>query len=267
MNLVFIGAGKMATAIASGIRRNEDLAQQLTINAVDPFKKAADAFSSATGYDCFAVAEPSLLQQCDVVVLAVKPQNAESVSLDIAKLLDGQLIISIAAGLKVQTMANWYKTNRIVRLMPNTPLLVAKGASAYSCGQGVFERDEDLVVKIFQSMGVLHKVSENLMDAVTALSGSGPAYIFEMIQAMREGAVELGLDEKVALDLTVQTVAGAAEMLQQGMGDPEDLRRAVTSPGGTTEAGLSVLGKNKFRSLISEVLRAACDRSIELGKK
>jgi len=267
MNILFIGAGKMATAIASGIKNNKHLSEKIKIKAVDPSSDACAAFKSASGYECFTEASDSLLSEAETVILAVKPQVAEAASLPLAGKISGKLIVSIAAGLKLETLKEWFKSERIIRLMPNTPLLVGCGASAYSCAEGVSGDDEELINDIFKSMGILHRVTEDLMDTVTALSGSGPAYIFELVQAMCDAAVKLGLPEDTALGLTVQTVSGAAEMLKQGAGTPDELRKAVTSPGGTTEAGLAVLEKNNFRGLICEMIKSAHARSVELGKK
>jgi len=267
MDILFIGAGKMATAIASGIMKNKKLSEKMGVKAIDPSFEAGEAFKKASGFDCFSEATTVLLSEADVIIIAVKPQVAERAALGIADKVSGKLIVSIAAGLKLATLEKWFNSKRIIRLMPNTPLLVGSGASAYSCADGVSDADENLIVDIFNSMGILHRITEDLMDTVTALSGSGPAYIFEMVQAMCDGAVSLGLPEEIALGLTVQTVAGAAEMLKLGAGTPDELRNAVTSPGGTTEAGLAVLEENNFRNLIAEVIKAAHSRSIELGKK
>jgi pyrroline-5-carboxylate reductase len=150
--------------------------------------------------------------------------------------------------------------------MPNTPLMVGKGATAFACAEAVTESDRAFVTSMFSAVGVVHEVPEEQLDAVTALSGSGPAYVFEMIQALVDAGAAVGLPADVALKLTVQTVAGAAEMVARGIGSPDALRAAVTSRGGTTEAGLAVLGEADFRNVIADVVRAAARRSEELGR-
>ena len=266
MDFIFIGAGKMATAIAAGMKNDNKLSSTLNIKAVDISEDARKAFGKKTQFETFENVEDAGIENADILLLAVKPQNAEEVSLNLKKYTGNKLIISIAAGLTLETLASYFNSQRIVRVMPNTPLMVSKGASAYSTGKDVTDADEIIVRQIFESPGILVKVPENLMDTVTALSGSGPAYIFEMIRAMCVASQNLGLPSDIALKLTVQTVAGAAEMLIQEMGTPVELRNAVTSPGGTTAAGLAVMEKNNFSALINNVIQAAHDRSVELGK-
>ena len=267
MDFIFIGAGKMATAIATGMKNDNELSSMMNIKAVDISQEARKAFAEKTQFETFENIQDAGIENADILLLAVKPQNAEEVSLNLKKYVQNKLIISIAAGLTLDTLASYFDSQRIVRVMPNTPLMVSKGASAYSTGKEVTDADEIIVKQVFESPGILAKVPENLMDTVTALSGSGPAYIFEMIQAMCTASENLGLPSDIALNLTVQTVAGAAEMLIQDMGTPIELRKAVTSPGGTTAAGLAVMEQNNFTDLINNVIQAAHDRSIELGKK
>jgi pyrroline-5-carboxylate reductase len=150
--------------------------------------------------------------------------------------------------------------------MPNTPALVGKGASAYSLGSTASDDDAQLAEAILRAVGIVKRVPEDLLDAVTALSGSGPAYIFAMIESLVAGATDLGLDEQTALDLAVQTVAGAAEMVSQTGASPATLRENVTSPNGTTFAALESMREHNFDHTIREALKAAHDRSIELGQ-
>lgn len=262
--LVLVGAGKMGTAIAQGLVAAEVWPRE-GLAAVDVSAPARAAFEAATG---LAVAESleAVVPEAAVVVVAVKPQVAPGV----VPLLEGTcgdaLVVSIMAGVTLARLGEWLGGSRIVRVMPNTPLTVGKGASVFACGPGVDEADRDTVRRIFGALGVVYEMDEDKLDAVTALSGSGPAYVFEMIQALVDAAVAVGLPAPEALALTAQTVAGAAEMVQQGLGTPEELRIAVTSPGGTTAAGLEVLGSADFRGLIRDVVRAARDRSVELGR-
>ena len=264
MNLVFIGAGKMATAIASGLAEAGEL-EIASMAAVDPVPEARAAFTQCTGVRC-EVLPATVLPDAGVVLLAVKPQKAAAAVAPIAGLCVGKLIVSIAAGLPLSRLSDWFHTERVVRVMPNTPLMVGKGATVLAPGPGVADADRAFVRRIFGALGIVHELPEEAIDAVTALSGSGPAYVFELIQGLVDGAVALGLPAEVALSLTTQTVAGVAEMLQRGMGSPDELRTAVTSPGGTTAAGLGVLAAADFRLLLQDVVQAAAQRSIELGR-
>ncbi len=263
MKLAFVGAGKMATAIAAGLIDNHVWSGQ-DILASDINETAREAFEKATGVVCAASTE-RIMPEADIVLLAVKPQVAAEVVAAIAPACAGKLVVSIAAGLKLETLAGWFGTRRVVRVMPNTPAMVGKGAAVFACGDGVSETDRDQVSKIFGAVGIVYEMGEDKIDAVTALSGSGPAYVFETIQALVEAAVAIGLPAEVSLELAAQTVAGAAEMVQRKLGTPDDLRVAVTSPGGTTAAGLAVMAGADYRGLFKNVLTAARDRSVELG--
>lgn len=265
MNILFIGAGKMAAAMAGGmVHKGGFVSSELM--AVDIADTSRKSFMDATGVECFESAD-KVIDQADVVILAVKPQCAQDAVANFAKNSQSKLIISIAAGIKISTLSEWLDSKRVVRVMPNTPLMIGEGASVFACGQDVSESDCLIVKSIFEPLGILRKMPENLMDAVTALSGSGPAYVFEMIQAMADAGVNAGLSADDALDLTVQTVLGSAKMVQQKMGTPDELRNAVTSPGGTTAAGLKVFQEADFRGLVNNVIKAARNRSVELGKK
>jgi pyrroline-5-carboxylate reductase len=263
MQIAFLGAGKMATALAGGLI-SQDVFPADWIRAVDVSPEARSSFTQATGVDCFGDAEAALTD-ADVIVIAVKPQYAAGAIAPIAANCGRALIVSIAAGLKLETLSKWFGHNRVVRVMPNTPAMVGLGAAVYSCGTGVTGVDKDLVDRVFQAVGIAMEMPEAKLDAVTALSGSGPAYMFELIRVMVLGAVDIGLDPEDALQLTTQTMMGAAQMVAQGFGSPEDLRIAVTSPGGTTAAGLSVMKEAGYTELMADVLRAARDRSVELG--
>ena len=264
MKLAFIGGGKMATAIARGLVQKQ-VWPATEMAAADVVPAARAAFTAATGVPC-AESASGLLCGADVVILAVKPQAAEAAVRPLATECAGKLIVSICAGLPLQKLGSWFGTDRVVRVMPNTPLMVGKGASVFACAAGVQEADRETVTRIFGTLGIVYELPESSMDAVTALSGSGPAYVFEMIQGLVDAAVGQGIPADVALALTAQTVAGAAEMVQQRLGTPDELRTAVTSPGGTTAAGLAVFAKTNYRGLLQDVLRAARDRSAELGK-
>ncbi|MEA2012837.1 MAG: pyrroline-5-carboxylate reductase [Verrucomicrobiota bacterium] len=262
--IVFIGAGKMATALAKGIIDN-NIADANSLIASDVSSDAAKEFTKKTGAKC--IDDNTLaVKHADIIILAVKPQYAEEATKSIEASCNEKLIISIAAGLKINKLSKWFGADKIIRVMPNTPAMIGCGASAFAVSEKVSEENKKDAFRILSSVGIVKEMSESQLDAVTGLSGSGPAYIFEMIQAMTEGAVKMGLSEEDALDLTVQTVTGAAKMVNLKMGSPEELRIAVTSPGGTTAEGLKVMRDKRFREIIAEVIEKATLRSIELGK-
>ncbi len=263
MKLFFIGAGKMATALASGIVRN-GLFSPEELCACDVNEAARAAFSKNTGITCEPNAEK--VREAEAVLLAVKPQVAEAAVKALPKLKDGTLVISICAGIPIASLTKWFGTEKVIRVMPNTPLMVGCGASCYALGAGAGAEDADLTARLLGSLGIARQVDEAQLDAVTGLSGSGPAYFFEMVKAMTDAGKKVGLSEELSLELSIQTMAGAAEMLKRGMGTPDELRNAVTSPNGTTAAGLAVMADANFRDMIARVVKAATDRSVELGK-
>ena len=264
MRLGFLGTGKMGTAICKGLT-DTGTWPAADICGADIAPAARHAFKQKTGAKAVENAA-DMVAQSDAVVVAVKPQIAERVLTPLASLLGNKLVISIAAGIPLAKLTNWVGHNRVVRVMPNTPMMIGCGAAVFCCENEVTASDRGIVETILGAVGVVLEMPEQNMDAVTALSGSGPAYVFELMQALIDAAVALGLQPEDARRLTAHTVAGAAEMVKLNMGTPDELRDAVTSPGGTTEAGLSVLTDHKFRHLMSDVLRRARDRSVELGK-
>ena len=264
MKIYFIGAGKMATALAAGIVRDGLFkADELCACDVNPAARAA--FTQATGIRCEASAAQEI-QNAETILLAVKPQVAEEAVKALTPLKGNPLVISICAGIPIQKLSGWFGTGKLIRVMPNTPLMVGCGASCFALGPNATEQDSTLAAKILGALGIAFQVSEDKLDAVTGLSGSGPAYFFEMIKAMTEAGKAVGLQEDLSLELSIQTMMGAARMLQAKLGTPDSLRDAVTSPHGTTAAGLEVLKNAGFRELIAAVVKAATDRSVELGQ-
>jgi len=261
--LAFIGAGKMATAIAGGLIKSH-LYVTDEIVAAEPAELSQQSFFRSTGISCF-YDNLKAVDSADVILLAVKPQIAEDVLTKLRGQFANKLLISIAAGLSIQKIVTWIDSDRVIRVMPNTPAMVGMGAAVYSCATGIEITDRTIVEDIFGSVGTVIQLEESKLDSVTALSGSGPAYVFEFIQAMVDGAVASGLDPETSLELFLQTVSGSAEMVRLKMGSPDQLRQAVTSPGGTTEAGLKVLHDANFRDLIKKVILNAKKRSLELG--
>lgn len=264
MKLAFLGAGKMATAIACGLLKQK-VCTAAELCASDKVEAARAAFAAKTGALCLED-NTQALAGATAVILAVKPQDAAAALTAVPGQFQGKLLISIAAGLSLAKLSAWTGSDRVIRVMPNTPAMVNLGAAVYACAPGATAADRALAQRIFSAIGIAYELPETQLDAVTGVSGSGPAYVFEFVQALVDGAVAAGLPPELALDLVVQTVAGAAEMLRQKQGTPDELRQAVTSKGGTTEAGLKVLAEAQFRPLITRVIARATERSRELGK-
>ena len=208
-----------------------------------------------------------VVEQSEVVFLAVKPQIFTEIAAELAEVpKSDKLIVSILAGVRLSSLCRQLSSQRIVRVMPNTPSLVGCGAAAFALGSGATREDSDRVDRLLRSVGVAFEVEERLLDAVTGLSGSGPAYVYAMIEALSDGGVRVGLPRKTATALAAQTVLGAAQMVLSASEHPAVLRERVTSPGGTTIAGLQVLERRGLRSALIDAVEAATRRSEELGQ-
>lgn len=262
--LFFIGTGKMATAIAGGIVKSKRF-EPAQIAGFDINEAAASIFTGATGGDCFSGKLAQHLEKTETVLVAVKPQVIEKALAPYADALKNKMIISIVAGVSIEKLESLTGSKRIIRVMPNTPALVGEGAAVYSASAGVEKRDVELVDKIFSSVGIALQLSESHLDAVTAVSGSGPAYVFEFIQAMADGGVAEGLPRDIALKLAAQTVLGAAEMVLKTGAHPQQLKDNVTSPAGTTSRALEVMAARGFSGIVMQSVRAAAARAKELG--
>lgn len=262
--IAFIGAGNMAGALIRGLVSTATIAPDRVI-AADPDAERLGTLSSALGIRTTEV-NTDALAGADIVVLATKPQTFRGLLPEIKDAVPSDaLVVSIAAGVSTAILEHGLgEATRVIRSMPNTPALVGVGATAISGGTHATEADLELAERLFQSVGLVVRVPEEQLDAVTALSGSGPAYIFAMIEALRDAAVKEGMSEEVALELTAQTVRGAARLLIDGSESPEALRERVTSPGGTTRAGLDALEAADFSGAVAGAIRAATRRSAEL---
>jgi pyrroline-5-carboxylate reductase len=262
----FIGAGNMASAIIRGLIGTGTLPAQ-RILAADPDAKRLGTLESELGVRVSAD-NVHVVRESDVVVLATKPQTFPQVlPLVSGALSPDTLVISIAAGISTRLIEHAFPEGmRVVRTMPNTPALVGAGATAIAGGTHATDGDLDLAETLFRSVGLAVRVPEAQIDAVTGLSGSGPAYVFSMIEALRDAGTGEGLPEETALRLASQTVFGAARLLLEEGEPPEVLRQRVTSPGGTTRAGLDALDAAGFADALRAAVRAATRRSEELGK-
>jgi len=262
----FIGAGQMARALAQGFIA-AGLAAGRQIIHCDPVEAASQDFAQKVTGSGRAASNSDVVRQANIIFLAVKPQNMPAVFADAGgKIGPEKLVVSIAAGIPLARLCEGLKTNRVVRVMPNTPALIGKGASAYALGSGATAADGQLVGQLMGAVGQAFQVDEKLLDAVTGLSGSGPAYVYVMIEALSDGGVRMGLPRDVATALAAQTVRGAAEMVLTTGEHPGVLKDKVASPGGTTIAGLAALEDRGLRAALIAAVEAATRRSQELGK-
>jgi len=263
----FIGAGKMATALAIGFLKS-GLTETSKVIASDVHEGARAAFETLTQARTTA-SNLEVAKSSRVILLAVKPQQMEGMLRELGAVLTPQhLVVSIAAGVTIAKMLKWLgqEDARIVRVMPNTPALVQEGASAFSIGGQATREDAALAQQLFASVGIAVETPETLLDAVTGLSGSGPAYAFQMIEALSDAGVRVGLPRATATQLAAQTLLGAAKMVLETGDHPGVLKDAVTSPGGTTIAGLHELEKGALRATLMNAVVAATARSVELGR-
>ncbi len=261
MKIGFIGGGNMAEAMIKGIisqgikdifvsepreERRQYLQRNYGIKTTESNIKAASS--------------------CNIIILAIKPQNIDTVVDEICNTItEEKTVVTIAAGIRLAYLSSKLKTKKLIRVMPNTPALIQEGMIVMSLCECFSDRDISFVREIFMSIGKVITLPEKYMDAVTALSGSGPAFIAFFIEAMIEGGIKTGLKEDDALTLAVQTVIGTSKLLDTGM-SPSNLREMVTSPGGTTAAGLKVFNEKGFKDNVIAALEAAKNRAEELGK-
>jgi pyrroline-5-carboxylate reductase len=260
----FIGAGRMATALAQGMLAADVIASD-RLCASDVSPEARNGFTVATGAAVWE-SNRQVIDTARMIVLAVKPQMLPAVLEEIAPVLTPEhMVISIVAGVTLERLESALPQRRLVRVMPNTPCLVGAGAAGFSAGRFATDADRELVREMFTTVGLAVDLPEHLLDAVTGLSGSGPAYAFEMIEALSDGGVLMGLPRSTATLLAAQTLCGAAKMVLETGEHPAQLKDAVTSPGGTTIAGLHELERGGLRGVLMDAVRAATERSQELG--
>ena len=264
-HIAFIGGGNMASAIIQGLIRQGHAADHIAI--VEPFAEARAKLASQFGIHAQAHADASL-EHAEVVVWAVKPQTFQEAAHQAQAHTRGALHLSVAAGIPSQSIAAWLGSDRVVRAMPNTPALIGRGITALFARQGVQEHDRQQVEQILRNTGELLWVdTEDKLDAVTALSGSGPAYVFYFMEAMMAAGAEMGLSPEQARQLTLATFAGASELARASNDPPHVLRERVTSKGGTTHAAITSMDSAGLKAAFARALHAARQRAQTLGQE
>ena len=264
--LGFIGAGNMARSLASGLIKNGWQAGQLSLS--DPELTQREAVETALGVNAYAD-NSEVAERADILVLAVKPQILATVARALTSAVQKKqpLVISIVAGVRIEDIDRWLGGGLpIVRAMPNTAALIGSGASGMYANKNVNEAMRNQAESILRAVGVTAWLeTEDLLDVVTALSGSGPAYFFLVMEALEQAAIESGLEPKQARLLTIETAFGAAKMALEGREEPAQLRRRVTSPGGTTEQAVKVLEAGGIRRLLKDAMKSATNRAREIA--
>ena len=261
--LAFVGGGNMANAILGGLLREGLAPKQVVV--IEPFAETADKLRKELGVEVHAQAS-HVLANSDLVVWAVKPQVFKDAALPVASFTQNSLHLSVAAGIRSDSIARWLHTNRVVRSMPNTPALVGQGMTGLFARDGVSAQDKKLVEHVLKSTGEwLWLTQESDLDVVTALSGSGPAYVFYFLEAMTEAGVQMGLSQEQAYHLAKATFGGATHLARQSSDSPQVLRQRVTSKGGTTYAALTSMAQDLVKEAFVKAMLAAQKRAGELG--
>jgi pyrroline-5-carboxylate reductase len=261
--LAFVGGGNMANAILGGLLREGLAPKQVVV--IEPFAETADKLRKELGVEVHAQAS-NVLANSDLVVWAVKPQVFKDAALPVASFTQNSLHLSVAAGIRSDSIARWLHTNRVVRSMPNTPALVGQGITGLFARDGVSAQDKKLVEQVLKSTGEwLWVTQESDLDVVTALSGSGPAYVFYFLEAMTEAGVQMGLSQEQAYHLAKATFGGATHLARQSSDSPQVLRQRVTSKGGTTYAALTSMAEDHVKEAFVKAMLAAQKRAGELG--
>jgi pyrroline-5-carboxylate reductase len=265
-HLAFIGGGNMASAILGGLIRQGFAPAQVTV--IEPFAETAAKLKADWGVEVATAASSAAtdLSKADLVIWAVKPQVFKEAALPVAAFTQKALHLSVAAGIRSDSIARWLQTDRVVRSMPNTPALVGQGITGLFARAGVSAPDQHLIEQVLKSTGEFLWVQQEAdLDTVTALSGSGPAYVFYFLEAMTEAGVKMGLPEAQAYHLAKATFGGATHLARQSVESPEVLRQRVTSKGGTTYAALTSMADDHVKEAFIKGMLAAQKRASELG--
>lgn len=256
----------MGSALLQGVAKTLAPDSRLWLN--DVYEASAQGLAKTLGESAEVVSTDALAKQSDVIILAVKPNDMRALCESLAKVKGSRLHLSIAAGLTLADLESWLGAEqRVIRSMPNTPALVGTGAAAFSRGSTATAADAATALAILGAVGTADEVPEKLLDAVTGLSGSGPAYVYTIIEALADGGVLMGLPRATAIRLAAQTLAGAAQMVLETGKHTGTLRDEVTSPGGTTIVGLEQLEKHGLRHALIQAVRCATEKAQAMGKK
>lgn len=265
--IVFVGAGSMAEAVIAGMIERGAIAPQniYVMNKSDDERLISLQNKYGISIAC---KEKQILKQADLIVLATKPKDIQQVMADIHPLLqNGAAVLSVIAGISISTLENGLGQRPIARSMPNTSATIGKSATGVAMNDAVDETVRRDILELLESIGLVKVVQEDDLHAVTALSGSGPAYVYYLAEALEEAAIDKGLSKDIARSLIIQTLEGAAAMLKETGTEPAELRENVTSPNGTTAAGLRALEDGMFKEVIAACIENATARSRELGAK
>ncbi|TWU23942.1 Pyrroline-5-carboxylate reductase [Novipirellula galeiformis] len=263
--ITVIGGGQMGRALVGGMLDNK-VVLDANVTIVDHNATSRQWWQENRPNVLISQDLESSVQGADLVVLAVKPKVLGNVAKQAEHFWDGKLVVSIAAGVMLETLCGWIGHRRVVRVMPNTPCLVGQGACAYCVADEVSSDDEAQIMTVLSSVGMAFAVSESQMDGVTGLSGSGPAYVCLIIEALADGGVFAGLPRPLAMKLATQTVLGTAQMIAETGRHPGELKDSVASPAGTTIAAIRVLEQNGLRATMIDAVAASAQRSRELAK-
>lgn len=262
--LGFVGAGKLAGSVIRGLVRAKFCAPRQIV-ASEPNDQTRDTLQKETNVSVTAE-NAEAAENSDVIFLGVKPGMVLGVLRDLAPMIDNKPVISLAGGVRIASMENVCHA-RILRALTNTPSAICRAATGIVRGSRSTNEDVDLAKKIFDAIGVVVEIEESQIDIVTALSGSGPAFIYAIIDALATGGARLGLDDRVSNELAIQTVLGAAELMRESRMSADDLIKMVVTPGGTTAAGLAMMEKMKTRESLIAAVDAATKRGQEMAKE
>jgi pyrroline-5-carboxylate reductase len=262
MKIGFIGGGNMAEAMIKGMTAKGMKDIMVSEPRAERRQHLEKMYRIKT-----SESNSEIASSCGIIILAVKPQNMDAVLKEIGpNITEEKTVVSIAAGITLSFLSSLLKTKRLLRVMPNTPALIQEGMTVMSLCECFADRDISIIKEIFMSIGRVITLPEKYMDVVTAISGSGPAFIAQFMETMIDAGEKMGLNRDTASELALQTLSGTAKLLDTGM-SPENLREMVTSPGGTTEAGLETLKKRDFQDAVISAIDAATKRARELGKR
>ena len=265
LEIAFVGAGKMVSAIVNGLL-NEKIFQPGEMACTSAPDGTSEKLSQATGIGQADSPEEMLASGTKRLLLGCKPQQFDQLDRDLSEWTEDATVLSIMAGITLETLSERFpKARHVVRSMPNTPGQIGAGVTAYAFAGEADETSRSDVEKILGSLGRVFAVKEPEVDAVTAMSGSGPGYVFEFACALEEAGEKIGLDKEFARTLAIETILGSGRLMARSREHPETLRNYVTSPNGTTQAALEQFAKADFRKLVSKAVNAARDRSLELA--